>query len=247
MKCPSCGGQMGLEDAVCPYCGTPNAMAVKHQSDMAHFRQEYQRTQTDVMQKTSFMQQHGSWLVILVVLLVALIGGVILHVYSWDIGYSIREGNVERSMAEDQQTLDGFLESGDFGKFVGYYEANSISLDYDNPYQGLYRAARAYVDILEYVSALHDDSSHLFKPEYASSTCEYLATDLNRIFTLERDYSGDVDRYIPSDKRAYLEDIRDRAAAISKTYFGLTDEDIEEIPNMSTNKLATIIEEGIRS
>jgi raffinose/stachyose/melibiose transport system permease protein len=82
MECPNCGGQLGLEDAVCPYCNTPNAMAAKHQSDMAHFRQEYQRTQADVMQKTSFMQRHGSWLIVLSVLLVALIGGIVLG-YVW--------------------------------------------------------------------------------------------------------------------------------------------------------------------
>ena len=245
MKCPNCGGQMGLEDEFCPYCDTPNAMAVKHQSDMAHFRQEYQRTQTDVMERTSFMQQHGSWLVILAVLLAGLIGGIILLANAWDIGYSIREGNAERSMAEDRQVLDAYLESGEYGKFIGYYEANDINLDYDNPYQGIGRAARAYVDVLHYVSALNDESNHLFKAEYVSRTCELLATDFNRIYTLERDYSGYEDKYIPPEKKVYLEDIRDRTKAIAKTYFGLTDEDIQGIPDMSEKKLAALIEEGI--
>lgn len=247
MKCPNCGGQMGLEDAVCPYCDTPNAMAAKHQSDMAHFREEYRRTQTDVLEKTSFMQQHGSWLVILAVLLAALVGGVVLLANAWDIGYSIRVGNAERNMAEDRQVLDTYLESGDYGKFVGYYEANDINLDYDNPYQALVRAARAHVELLEYVSALHNESNHLFKPEYISNTCEYLARDLIRIYTLEREYSGSVDKYIPPDKKTYLEDIRDRTRVVAKAYFGLTDADIQEIPNMSEKKLAALIEEGIAS
>ena len=100
MKCPNCNGQMGLEDAFCPYCGSPNAMAAKHQSDMDRFQQEYQRTQTDVMERTSFMQQHGSWLVILTVLLAALVIGIVLQIGAWDIGYSVREENVKQSMAE---------------------------------------------------------------------------------------------------------------------------------------------------
>ena len=101
MKCPNCGGQMGIEDAVCPYCNTPNTMAVQHQSDMARYRQEYQRTQESVMEKTSFLQTQGSWLVVLSILLVGLVAGVILLANSWDIGYSIRENNVERSAAEE--------------------------------------------------------------------------------------------------------------------------------------------------
>ena len=247
MKCPNCGGQMGLEDATCPYCNTPNAMAAKHQSDMAHFRQEYQRTQADVMEKTSFMQRHGSWLVVLSVLLVALIAGIILQANAWNIGYSIREKNVERGMAEDSLVMDSYLEAGDYGKFVGYYDANNISLDYDNPYQGVRSAAHAYAALLQNISTINDRSNRTYSPEHLSNTCNYAAENLNRIFSLEEQYSYNTDKYLPPDKRIYVEDIRDRASAIAKAYFGLTDEQIREIPNMSTKKLATLIEEGITS
>lgn len=247
MKCPNCGGQMGLEDAACPYCGTPNAQATQHQSDMAHYRQEYARTQESVIEKTTLLQRHGSWLVILSILLVGLVAGVILEANAWDIGYSMREKNVERDAAENFQALDAYLEQGDYGKFVGYYSANGVSLMSENPYQGLETAAYAYVDLLEYVYALNDSTSYQFKPEYAADTCNYLATDLNRIYTLEERYSSDFDRYVPPDKRAYLDDIRDRTAAIAKAYFGLSDKDIEDIPDLSTKKLAQMIEEGIAS
>ena len=247
MKCPSCGGQMGLEDACCPYCGTPNSMAVKHQTDMAEFRREYQRTQADVMRKTSFMQRHGSWLAILVALLIALIAGIILQVFAWDIGYSIREKDIERNMIEDAQVMDGFLAQGDYGKFSGYYDANDISLDSDNPYQGLQSAARAYVDLIRYISDMRDSSSYAFKPDRISNTCGYLAEDLNRIYTLEERYPYSTERYLPPDKLVYVEDIRDRTAAIAKTYFGLTDEQIQEIPDMSEKKLAALIEKGLSS
>lgn len=247
MKCPNCGGQMGLEDAFCPYCNTPNAMAVKHQSDMAHYQQEYQRTQESVMEKTSFMQQHGSWLAIVAVLLAALVVGIILQVCAWDIGYSIREGAVERSAVEDRQVLDVYLEQGDYGKFVGYYEANDITLDNENPYQGLHTAASAYTTIVQYVATIKNPNDYSFRPDYISDTCEYLAEYLNRIYTIEQQYSYNLDRYLPDDMRVYLEEIRERTAVIAKAYFGLTDEDIEEIPNMSVRKLARIIEEGIAS
>lgn len=245
MKCPNCGGQMGLEDAACPYCGTPNAQAVQHQSDMARFRQDYQRTRADVLEKTSLLQRQGSWLVVLAVLLVALVAGMVLKANAWDIGYSIRTGNVEQAQAEDYRVMDSFLEQGDYGKFMGYYEANDISLDYDNPYDALNTAARAYVDLLQYVGDLNDATSYAWSPQRLSDTCGYVAEDLNRIFTLEERYSYDLDRYLPADKRVYVDDIRSRAAAVAGAYFGLDAQDVVDIPQMSTSRLAALLEEGV--
>ena len=84
--------------------------------------------------------------------------------------------------------------------------------------------------------------SRAFAAKYAAHSFEY-----GGAFAIEEYYSYDIDRYLPADKRVYVEDMQDRAAAIAKTYFGLTDQDIQEIPNMSTHKLATVIEEGISS
>ena len=247
MKCPNCGGSMGLEDAFCPYCNTPNTMAVQHQTDMAHYRNEYERTQADVMEKTSFLQRHGSWLVVLVVLLVLLVVGVVLQFSAWDIGYSIRESRAEQSAAEDSAVLDAYLEQGEYGKFAGYYGSNDIYIVDRNPYQALRSAANAYTDLVQYISALHSSSDYAFKPNRISDTCGYIANDLNRIYTIEQQYSYDLDESLPLDKRVYLEDIRDRTRAIAKAYFGLTDEQINDIPNVSTQKLAQWIEEGIAS
>jgi hypothetical protein len=100
---------------------------------------------------------------------------------------------------------------------------------------------------MRYVAALNDSSSFWYKPNRIGDTCEYIAEDLNRIYTLEDRYSDDIDRYLPPDKRVYYDDLRNRTAAIAKAYFGLTDKDIEDIPNLSKKKLAAMIEEGIAS
>ena len=245
MKCPSCGGNMGLEDAVCPYCGQPNTQAVQHQSDMARYQREYERTQAEVLEETSFMRGHGSWLVILAALLVALIAAIALNVSAWDIGYSIREGNVDRTFAESAQTLDAYLEQGDYGKFLGYYEANDLSLANDTRYQAMQTAARAYVDLLTYISAIGNSSEYAFTPNRIADTSSYIASDLNTIYGIERYYDYDLERYLPESMKPYLDDLRERTAFICVAYFGLTDEQVQEIPNMSEKKLAQLIEEGV--
>ena len=247
MKCSNCDGQMGLEDAVCPYCGTPNAMAAQHQADMAHFREEYERTQDEVLENTSALQRHGSWLVILVVLLVALVIGIALQACSWDIGHSMREHAVKQDEAVDKQALDTFLEEGDYGKFVGYYDSNDLYVgDYD-AYIGIHSAARAYADIVQFIETVNDYDNSRHSPTFIEDVCGYLADDLNDIYTLEKQYSYSLDRYLPNSMRGYLDDIRERTDAIARTYLGLTEEQIRDIPNISEQKLAQLIEEGIKS
>lgn len=245
MKCPNCGAQMGLEDALCPYCNTPNSYAVQHQSDMERYRNEYERTQEQVLQNTSFVQRNGSLLVILVVLLVALMVGIGLFANAWDIGYSIREGNIEREMAADRQVLDAYLEQGDYGKFVGYYESNGLYMSSDDSYRALRTAAGSYVNMLQDLMTVIKPDKYSMSPSRISDTCGYIAEDLNKIFTVEEQYPYDLDKYLPDSKRVYLEDIRERTSAIAITYLGLTEEDIREIPSISKRKLASMIEEGI--
>ena len=76
------------------------------------------------------------------------------------------------------------------------------------------------------------------------SSCEFVAYNLLRIFNVERDYSASNNR-LSEDKMVYINDIQDRSAIIAKTYFGLTQEDIDDIANMSERKLATLIKEGL--
>ena len=52
MKCRYCGGEVGLEEKTCPYCGRPNEQAVKHHQNMASFRRRYAETEAEVATKT---------------------------------------------------------------------------------------------------------------------------------------------------------------------------------------------------
>ncbi len=238
---------MGLEDKFCTYCGSPNLQAVRHQADMEHFQKEYQRTQQDVMEKTGRLRRYGSWLTILVVLLIAMIAGVILLVSAWDIGYRIREKKTAEAMPAHKAVLDQYLAEGEYGKFLGFYSANDLYTGDTNEYQAVYYAARGYTDIISTIYAIGDENDFRFRDKYRTESCEYLAQDLIRIWTAEKEMSYWEDEALTEDKLAYLEDIRDRTAQIAKTYFGLTDEEIARIPELSEAKLGEMIERGIAS
>ena len=52
MKCPHCGGEVGLEEKFCPWCGKPNEQSVQHMEDMARFQASYRATEQSVEKKT---------------------------------------------------------------------------------------------------------------------------------------------------------------------------------------------------
>ena len=247
MKCPHCGGQMGIEDNFCTHCGARNTQALQHQAEMEHYQQAFQATRQTVMEKTSLLRRTGSWLIVLVIMLTLLVVAIILRAKAWDIGYDIRQKRAESQMNELAATLDQYLEAGEYGQFVGYYEANDMDLTRNYDYSVILTACRAYTHLLQDIAILHDPDHYRFSEKYRSSSCEDTARELIRLFTAENEVWREDDPALAEDKMVYVRDIRERAANICKTYYGMSDEEIEQIPDLSTTKLGEILERGLTS
>lgn len=245
MKCPNCGSPLGLEDKFCPYCGSPNKLATKHQRDMDRFDAEYQSTKDRVFRRTEVLRNHGGLLIILVLVLIALIGAVILNAYAWDISFRLRDRNSDKYATIDKEVMEEYLAAGEYGKFVGYVSSNDVSYEVEGDYWPIRTASRSYTALFEYISAIDNPSDYLFTDREMSYGCGRIAEDLLTIYNVEKENDSYYKEYFTEDKLAYIRDIQERTTLIAKTYFGLTDEEIEEIPNMSKSKLAAIIEEGL--
>ena len=239
MKCPSCGSPMGLENKYCPYCGEPNQFAIEHQRDMDRFEVEYQNTQNRVFKRTEVLRRHGGNLIVMVLVLLALIVALVMNFKAWDIGYSIREQKAAANKEKDAAVIQDLLENGEYGKFKGYYDTNDVGSFSDDDYWAVYRVAQSYTRLMENVSSIKNPSSYS-----GNLSIEYAAEELLSIFDAEKEYNY-KDEYLAEDKMVYIRDMQERAALIAKTYFGLTDEAIQDIPNMSKAKLASLIEEGV--
>ena len=70
MKCKYCGGEVGLEESVCPYCGKPNDQAVRHHSEMASFRRRYAETEAAVVGKADHYARIVPRMLIILLLLI---------------------------------------------------------------------------------------------------------------------------------------------------------------------------------
>ena len=78
MKCRNCGGEVGLEERFCPYCGTPNEQAIRHFQDMADYQDRYTKTEAHVVGAAKrYAQIIPRVIVILLLLIVTVVMAVI--------------------------------------------------------------------------------------------------------------------------------------------------------------------------
>ncbi|MGN0156099.1 MAG: hypothetical protein ACI39N_02540, partial [Lachnospiraceae bacterium] len=58
MKCKYCGANLAIEDEKCPFCGKPNPFMTKHRSEMKRFTKEFEKTKSEVIEKSN---RFNSW------------------------------------------------------------------------------------------------------------------------------------------------------------------------------------------
>ncbi len=251
MKCNSCGGNMGLEDLKCPYCGTPNPFAEKHQEDMRRFEKEFAVTKEKVVTANRKRSGRNISLILILVLLLLDAGAVFFAGVSSDIAYDLKVKRVESQADQHLENIRALLEEGDYCSFSSYYSANSLySIRSDSAldqYSAVHSAAGRYRWILQDVEKYIAGDSYSFRKESMSRTCSYMAENITKLWTVEDDYSYHRDTYLSPDKMAFIEDMRERTALLLKTYAGLTEEEAGSLGDMSQSRIQKILEERLVS
>ena len=73
MKCEKCGGNLSLEDVVCPHCDTLNEHAVQHIRDMNKYKKDYEGTKQEVYTVTKSYAGISVRIVIIAILVVLIV------------------------------------------------------------------------------------------------------------------------------------------------------------------------------
>lgn len=242
---------MGLEDLRCPYCGTPNPFAEKHQEEMRRFEKEFAAAREEVVRANRKRAGRNTSLILILVLLLLDAGAIFFAGISSEIAYDIKEKKVGAQAEQHLENLQALLEEGDYCGFSAYYSANSIyyagadsSLD---AYSAVHSAAGRYRWILQDLEKYLSGDSYSFREEALSRTCSYMAENLTKLWAVEDDYSYHKEIYLAPDKLAYIEDMRERAALLLKTYAGLTEEEAGSLGDLSQSRIQKILEERLVS
>ena len=249
MKCPHCGAQVGLEDKYCPFCGLPNEFAKKHQEDMDRYQQEFQQTQSDVYQKTRRFTELTVPLTVVFVLIILNIGAYIFVSKSWEIGSSLQKQEIHPHLTEHQENIDTYIQNGEFCGLSSYYSQNSLYYEDEfDKYNALIRASDSYRDIYRIlVDTSNYYPNYYFDDDEISHTITTLARDIHDIFNLEENYSYNKEEYFTDETNAALVDLRTQTKAVLVAYAGLTSEEADALPDLSTTKQKEYLERGLEN
>ena len=247
MKCPHCGAQIGLEEKYCPFCGLPNEFARKHQEDMDRYEQEFQQTQSEVYQKTRHFTSLTVPLTVIFVLILLNIVSFVFVAKSWDIGSGLQKQQIHSHLGKHQENIDTYIQNGDFCGLSYYYSQNSLYYeDAFDKYNALISASDSYRNIYRIlVDTSSSCNNYYFDSDEISHTITTLARDVHDIYNLEDNYSYNAEEYFTVETNAALTDLRTQTKAILVAYAGLTPEEAEALPDLSSRKQKEYLERGL--
>ena len=251
MKCESCGGNMGLEDLKCPYCGTPNPFARKHQEEMRRFEKEFAQTRDEVVTSARKTAGRNISIILILVLLLLDMGGFAFASMSSDIAYDMREKKILQEADLHSANLQAYLEDGDYSGFAAYYSCNHLYSLYDvdgvEEYGAVLRAASCYKWLTQDLGYKVQGGSYRFKEYGLSTTCSEMASQITKLWSIEDEFQYKKELYLAPDKMVYIEDMRSRTALLLEIYGGLTKAEIRDLPDMSQSRIQKLLEERLVS
>ena len=243
MKCKNCGGEVGLEERFCPYCGTPNEQAVRHFQDMADYQERYAATEANVV---GAAKRYGQVIPRVIVILLLLIATVVMAVVSEN-AYGFPEQMRRRAAEKDPEgtiaVMEGYLAQGEYLSFASYADYIDIRV-YNSPfedYAGIRWTAQYYKDVVLHLERLflHGDREAWATkraPDDIQSFCQSLESFFDTLERGTRDTVSDA-------HRAHVEQMRSNVMDMLRVYLGIEREEAEQFLAMSTNRKAAFIEE----
>ncbi|MCR5733122.1 MAG: zinc ribbon domain-containing protein [Lachnospiraceae bacterium] len=243
MKCEHCGNNLGLEDLVCPYCGTENKMAKQHNTDMKRFSADYASTKQDVISNSRRFNAFTVRITIIAVLVTLIAVMVIALCNSYDIRSARQEKIIAANENKYRDDLDKLIDERDYLGLSYYSRINNIR--YSDSLEDLYMiftVSSVYESFMHDMYYLFDDDSYMDDEE----AFERIAESMDRIYSY-RDPNSEYEKnkyYTDGRVYDYIYDLSVHMETLIKGYFNLSDEDIESFDELSNAKKQILLEDG---
>ena len=246
MKCSNCGGEIRLEDLYCPYCGSPNEEAHMHARDMHHYRQEFQRTRRDVIERAGRQSRRAVRIAAAALLLLGIGINIFLQANSYSINRMFEEAAFRKNSAAYIQRMQEYLDAEDYIGFSAFVSANNLNStdDFYDTWYPVYRTANslryAETDIMKLVNhGEYTGIDHVKK--YTSETIQefYESMDPDSYFYDER--------YQTPETQRHLDNMRKDMEAMLVAYLGMTQEEAQSMQSSSRGNRILLIERGLEA
>lgn len=243
MKCIYCGGEVGLEEKYCPYCGKPNEQAQLHHQDMAHYRRRFAQTEAEVVGSARKYSQIIPRIVAILLLLIAAVVMFALSANAYFFPEEMRRRAAERHPETIMAELDAYLENREYLSFASCFAYNNLRT---------YRTAFAEYSDVEYCA---DNYSHfvlqierLFLNKNSENWRKYYADDdIRRLCECVDDYEEAYAYALRSEQlplhQSAMDDMRRDIRNMMGVYLGIGEEEWDSFLASSANRKAARIEE----
>ncbi|MBQ7775590.1 MAG: hypothetical protein IJ379_06685 [Lachnospiraceae bacterium] len=240
MKCAKCGGNLTLEDVVCPYCEALNEHAVEHIREMNRYKKDYEGTKQDVYSVTKNYAGITVRIIIIAVLLVLI---VICGLLSGE-AYSIRRKITvaQRNEKECIEIMEQYLADREYYAMAVFCETNSI-----NAYEEGFEEYNSIIYAVRHYRYIYDMVMRTLRPYEGAdmqNNIGYIADYMNDFYKIF-DENTDAYYYV-GDSQESLEaaqGMKEQLEALLMAYCGLTKEDVESLQGMTEAERALLIEE----
>ena len=245
MKCPNCGANLTIDDEVCSFCGVENPYAEKHREQMRQFKTDYDRTKSQVLEKT---QSHSKFVVkimLIAIMIVINLVVILATVNSYDVESILINRRVNRNYDVHKAQLDKLEEERNFiGFYVYYYDNRLYRSDLFDEYYAAYNVANSYEMVYSYMMGLvtEDEADSYYNDE---QRVEMLAQQIDYLYKYSkpREYS-DMTQY--SEKhQAFMDDAILQIEELLQAYMNVPADKIAEFRELSSARRQIMIEEGL--
>ena len=235
LNCKNCGAPLSLEDAVCPYCGTPNEEAKAHIDTLTDISEDFEEAKEEVIKEVSKTKRGYNLLVMIAFLLLANLILLPMHWNDFEIAHAINASSM--NIEEVKAQMDIYLANEEYEEFVIFYDKYETDYEKFRDYNPIYYAASNETWILKYVT------NFMYQEDNYSDPLMKLCS---RIKDYEDEYAYTVKRdYYEGNTKVHLDKINDRISACMKTFLKLTDEDIAAIKDMTETELVVLVKERL--
>ncbi len=242
MKCEYCGNNLGIEDAVCPYCGKENKFAKKHNKDMRKYSAAFDSTREEVISNSKRFNSLTVRITVIAVLAALIAIMFILLGNNYDIRSAREEKIVAKNADQYRKELDRLMDEKDYLMIYNYMQANRISYSDVLPeYYEVYNCCHTYGTFLDYMNYLLDEDSHMTDEEAIESIAEIV----DRMYLYANPTSEyEIKKYYNDKNMAFIDELTAHLETLVQGYFNLTDEEMESFETLSKAKKQLLLEEG---
>lgn len=239
MKCPSCGSNLQIDNAFCPYCGAKNPVAQKHREDMKRYAEDYKKTKEEVIGNTRKFNKTTLRVTAIALTVAAIVGVIALTMFKDRLGMQMYRKHRNMNAPQYFEQVEQLVGEEDYLRLDALVTAKGIAYGNNkrmDEYTGVFRVTDHYAEVFTQLMYMLTDSS------ISDSEIDVLSTEINSFYRSFKNYSdyGKDNEMV----QKYLSDIKQDMSLLLKTYLKLSDETAAGLETMSEGNIFIMVEEA---